>query len=202
MIESAIEIYKGANGVELVVTLDESTVWLSLDQMSALFERDKSTVSRHIKNIFDEEELEQTATVAKFATVQFEGNRQVERYIEHFNLDVIISVGYRVKSVQGTRFRQWASAVLKKYLVEGAAINEQRLLNLGTVISILSRSDEDMVSGIASVLQDFTSGLDLLDCYDHKTLKKPKGDTPTRALTYDEARALIDTMSFAKNSTL
>ena len=187
MSERAIEIYEGASGIELAVTIDESTVWLSLDQMSALFERDKSTVSRHIRSAFSEGELERMATVAKYATVQTEGTRQVERQIEYFNLDVIISVGYRVKSDQGTRFRQWANTVLKKYLIEGAAINERRLEQIGLVASILGRSNEDMISGIANVLQDFASGLDLLDRYDRQTLKKPVGEVPERELTYEEA---------------
>jgi len=199
MAENAIEIYTSKNGVELAVALDESTVWLSLDQMSALFERDKSTISRHIKNVFTEGELDQDSVVALFATTA--ADEKIYQ-VAHYNLDVIISVGYRVKSIQGTRFRQWANTVLKNYLVDGAAINEKRLKQIGTVVNILSRSNEDMVSGIASVLQDFTNGLDLLDSYDHQTLKKPKGEVPERELTYDEARAFIDTMSFNETSDL
>jgi len=105
------------------VRFDEETVWLTLDQMAELFGRDKSTVSRHIKNVFDEDELDRRATVANFATVQTEGGRQVERNLEFFNLDVIISVGYRVKSKQGTQFRIWATKKLKEYLLKGYAIN-------------------------------------------------------------------------------
>ena len=105
------------------VRFDKDTVWLSLDQIAELFQRDKSTVSRHIKNIFSEDELDRRATVAKYATVQTEGDRQVERMIELFNLDVIISVGYRVKSKQGTQFRIWATKKLKDYLLKGYAIN-------------------------------------------------------------------------------
>ena len=98
--------------ISVDVRFDEDTVWLTLDQMAALFERDKSTVSRHIKNVFEEGELERSATVANFATVQTEGDRQVERQIEYYNLDVIISVGYRVKSLRGTQFRKWATGRL------------------------------------------------------------------------------------------
>jgi hypothetical protein len=110
---------------------DEETAWLSLDQMATLFERDKSTVSRHIKNVYDEGELEQSATVAKIATVQTEGGRQVERQIEYYNLDVIISVGYRVKSLRGTQFRQWATKRLNEYIRKGFTLDDERLKNGG-----------------------------------------------------------------------
>jgi len=105
------------------VRFDDETVWLTLDQMAELFQRNKSTVSRHIKNIFTEEELNRIATVAKYATVQIEGERQVEREIEFFNLDVIISVGYRVKSKQGTQFRIWATEKLRNYLLKGYVVD-------------------------------------------------------------------------------
>ena len=110
---------------------DEETSWLSLDQMATLFERDKSTVSRHIKNVYDEGELKQSATVAKIATVQTEGGRQVERQIEYYNLDVIISVGYRVKSLRGTQFRQWATKRLNEYIRKGFTLDDERLKNGG-----------------------------------------------------------------------
>lgn len=112
-------------------TFDEDTVWLSIDQMAELFQRDKSTISRHIKNIFEEGELRREATVAKFATVQMEGERQVTREIEYYNLDVIISVGYRVKSHRGTQFRIWAMGVLKEYMKKGFAMDDERLKRLG-----------------------------------------------------------------------
>jgi hypothetical protein len=120
-----IILYQPDNSIELEVLLENETVWLSLNQMTTLFNRDKSVISRHIKNIFEEEELFVDSTVANFATVQMEGGRMIERDIEHFNLDVIISVGYRVKSKQGTRFRQWASSVLKDYLLKGYAVNQR-----------------------------------------------------------------------------
>lgn len=110
---------------------DEETAWLSLDQMAELFERDKSTISRHIKNVFEEGELEQLATVANFATVQTEGVRQVERQIDYYNLDVIISVGYRVKSLRGTQFRQWATQRLNEYIRKGFTLDDERLKNGG-----------------------------------------------------------------------
>jgi hypothetical protein len=120
-----IILYQPDSAIKMEVRLENETVWLSLEQMVHLFQRDKSTVSRHIKNIFDEQELDQMATVANFATVQIEGGRNVERMIEFYNLDVIISVGYRVKSKQGTQFRQWANRVLKEYLLKGYAVNQR-----------------------------------------------------------------------------
>ncbi len=125
---SSLEIYESDDGqIRLDVQLDGETVWLSLNQMSTLFGRDKSTISRHIKNVYDEGELDEAATVAYFATVQNEGGREVEREIVCYNLDVIISVGYRVKSQQGVRFRQWATRILKEYAVKGFSLNDQRL---------------------------------------------------------------------------
>ena len=132
MNQSNIIMYTTEDGLtKIEVTFDEDTVWLSLDQMAELFQRDKSTISRHIKNIFTEGELRLEATVAKFATVQTEGNRQVTRNIDYYNLDVIISVGYRVKSLRGTQFRIWASSVLKEYMKKGFALDDERLKHLG-----------------------------------------------------------------------
>ena len=111
---------------KIETTFDEDTVWLSLEQMAELFQRDKSTISRHIKNIFEEGELSQAATVAKFATVQTEGTRTVERNIDYYNLDVIISVGYRVKSHRGTQFRIWAMGILKEYMKKGDALGSSQ----------------------------------------------------------------------------
>ena len=125
-------IYQTEDGLTKIdVNMQDETVWLSLEQMSDLFQRDKSTISRHIKNIFDEGELVRTSTVAKFATVQNEGNRQVERAIEYYNLDVVISVGYRVKSQRGVQFRIWATNILKEYIKKGFAMDDDRLKELG-----------------------------------------------------------------------
>ena len=121
-------IYQTDDGItKLEVNMHDDTVWLSLDQMAELFQRDKSTVSRHIKNIYLEGELQREATVANFATVQIEGDRQVERFIDYYNLDVIISVGYRVKSKRGTQFRIWANSVIKEYIIKGFALDDDRL---------------------------------------------------------------------------
>ncbi|WP_282926373.1 virulence RhuM family protein [Helcococcus kunzii] len=129
---SEIIIYQTKEGdTKLDVRLEDETVWLSLEQMSRLFDRDKSTISRHIKNVYEEGELEKTSTVAKNATVQIEGNRSVERTIEYYNLDVIISVGYRVKSLQGTKFRIWATERLKEYIIKGFTLDDERLKGHG-----------------------------------------------------------------------
>ena len=125
-------IYQTEDGLTKIdVNMQNETVWLSLDQMADLFQRDKSTISRHIKNIFDEGELDRNSTVAKCATVQNEGNRQVERAIDYYNLDVIISVGYRVKSQRGVQFRIWATNILKEYIKKGFAMDDDRLKELG-----------------------------------------------------------------------
>ncbi len=132
MQNSNILMYTTEDGITKVeVTFENDTVWLSLDQMAELFQRDKSTISRHIKNIFLEGELKESATVAFFATVQNEGERVVTRQIAYYNLDVIISVGYRVKSLRGTQFRIWATNVLKEYMRKGFALDDDRLKRLG-----------------------------------------------------------------------
>ena len=114
-------------GIKLEVNLKDETVWLNIEQMTSLFNRDKSVISRHINNIFKEKELKKEATVAKFATVQNESGRNVVRNIEYYNLDVIISVGDRVKSKEGTKFRQWANKVLKEYMLKGYAVNQKKI---------------------------------------------------------------------------
>lgn len=133
MDEDKIIIYKTEDeAVSVYVRFDQDTVWLTLDQMAELFDRDKSTISRHVKNIFAEGELTREATVAKFATVQQEGSRQVERDLDFYNLDVIISVGYRVKSLRGTQFRQWATKRLNEYIRKGFALDDERLKGGGS----------------------------------------------------------------------
>lgn len=182
-----IEIYQLADGrTEVQVQFEEDTVWLSLMQMTILFGRDKSVISRHIKNIFAEEELNKESTVANFATVQKEGDRDVERLVEYYNLDVIISVGYRVKSKQGTQFRIWATQRLKDYLVEGVAINEKRMAQKNLEIQVLRDGIQIMGRALAENLTDegldvewlrmFADGLKLLDDYDHEALDS-KGKT-------------------------
>lgn len=167
-----IEIFRSASGTEIEVKLDNETVWLSQAQMCGLFDKNKRTISEHINNVFKDGELERDPTIRKFRTVQIEGKREVARSIEYYNLDVIISVGYRVKSKQGTQFRIWATQRLKDYLVQGFTINEKRLeqkqqevLQLKNGIRILSRAIEENVNEADSLdnamLQTFAKGLTL-----------------------------------------
>jgi len=130
---SELIIYESKDGsIKLDVNLENETVWLSLEQMTRLFGRDKSVISRHIKNVFEDGELEKnSSTIANFATVQQEGTRKVERSIDYYNLDVVISVGYRVKSLEGVRFRKWATARIKEYIIKGYTMDDERLKNLG-----------------------------------------------------------------------
>lgn len=128
--EGKILFYKAEDrNIKLAVLFSGETVWLTQAQMAELFQRDKSVISKHIKNIFAEGELEPSATVAKFATVQNEGRRQVSRELEYYNLDVIISVGYRVKSIQGTQFRIWATKTLREFIIKGFVLDDERLKN-------------------------------------------------------------------------
>ena len=128
------------NQVKLPVTVEDETVWLNRNQMSELFDRDVKTIGKHINNALKEELSVDNSTVAKFATVQIEGEREVERNIEYYSLDVIISVGYRVKSKRGVEFRRWANSVLKQYILKGYAVNDNRIKQLGEVIRIMKSS--------------------------------------------------------------
>ena len=204
MDKNEIILYETADhSVKLNVNTDGDTVWLSMDQITDLFERDKSTISRHIRNVFKEGELERAATVAKFATVQTEGDREITRYIEYYNLDVIISVGYRVKSQRGVEFRKWANKVLKDYIIKGYAVNNKRIEQIGEVIRIMKRAEKQLEAGqVLSVIEKFNAALDLLDDYDHQTMKKPTGSKAVYVLDYDECRKVINEMKFASDSEL
>lgn len=202
-----IIIYRNKeNQTQVEVRFEGETFWLSLNQIADLFERDKSVISRHLKNIFREGELDAGATVAKNAIVQMESGRAVTRSIDFYNLDAILSVGYRVNSKQGTQFRQWATRRLKDYLVKGYAINEKRLAEAENRFSELKQAIQlfDKVSqtkeisgseaqGILKVLNDFTVALDILDQYDHQTLKigKTKSKEVYR-INYKEATKAIE----------
>jgi len=141
MNDSNIEIYQVDNGItEILVKLDNDTVWLSLNQMAELFERDKSVILRHIRNVYKDNELDDISTVAKSTTVQIEGGRKVKREIEYYNLDAIISVGYRVNSKRGVQFRIWATKILKEYLIKGYSINEKLLIQQNRQLKELQES--------------------------------------------------------------
>ena len=176
-----IEIYQTEHGgIQIDVNFDKDTVWLNRHQLAILFDRDIKTIGKHINNVFREEELLKESTVAKFATVQSEGVRKVERQVEYYNLDMIISVGYRVKSQRGTQFRIWATKKLRGFLAEGYIINEKRLAQkeqevkvLKSGIQILGRAIEQKADeeGYAW-LDTYAKGLGLLDDYDHESLDK------------------------------
>lgn len=188
--------------LEVPISAKDETVWLNRQQMATLFNRDIKTIGKHIKNAINEE-LSGTSTVAKFATVQLEGTRQVERLIEYYNLDVIISVGYRVKSKRGVAFRKWANSVLKEYIIKGYAINQQRLNQLNQVLRIMKRSETALdAKQVLTVVERYNKALDLLDDYDHQKLEKPKGNKTTYILTYEECRKVIDEMKFSSDSKL
>lgn len=186
--ENQIEIYQADDGsAQINVQLEQDTVWLTQAQMAELFGKGRTTITEHIQNVFSENELVQEATCRKFRQVRTEGNRTIEREIDHYNLDVIISVGYRVKSKQGTQFRIWANSILKEYLVKGYAVNEKRLAQkeqevqlLKNGIQILSRAIEEK-STENEWLSIFSKGLQLLDDYDHEELDS-KGLTKKQAL--------------------
>ncbi len=197
-----IVIYKTRDGPKLDVRLEEDTVWLPQKQMAMLFDKGIPTINEHIQNIYKEGELKQNSTIRKFRIVRSEGGRTVKRDIDFYNLDVIISVGYRVKSQRGTQFRMWATKTLKDHLIKGYTINEKRLLStqeklkeMREVISFLQeKSKHELLAGqeILSLLASYSKTLTLLEQYDKENLsliKKAKGKF---VLRYDEVKEVID----------
>lgn len=198
--ENQIEIYKSSdNAIELQVSLDNDTVWLNRNQLAMLFDRDIKTIGKHINNVFLEGELSKKAVVANFATTAIDGKTY---QVDHYNLDVIISVGYRVKSKQGTQFRQWATQRLKDYLVKGYAINEKRLQeatgkfqDLKNAVKLAAKAGniEALTSveakGILGVIEQYAYALETLDKYDHQrlTIETPNEETEIKKLTYENA---------------
>lgn len=194
------EVMKFVNGsleLEVKVSPDENTVWLNRNQIAELFDRDVKTIGKHINNAL-KEELDDS-TVAKFATVQDEGKRQVTRDIEYYNLDMIISVGYRVKSHNGVIFRKWATSILKDYLIKGYSINQKRLDALNKTVLIQTRMLASVLNieenDVLRAINLYAGGLSLLDDYDHQKVVKPKGNETAYQLTYKECRELINNMS-------
>jgi DNA ligase (NAD+) len=206
--EDEVVIYKDVDGKTKVdVKLHEETAWLSLNQLANLFERDKSVISRHIKNILTEEELEQTTTVAKFATVQIEGDKHVERQIDYYNLDMIISVGYRVNSKRAIEFRRWATGVLKDYLLKGYSINHKKIMEkeleeLKSTVLLLSNTlvNQNLVNEtgieLLSLIKSYTKTWDILVKYDAGRLELPKFKDlkELNQLKYESAKKAIDNL--------
>ena len=203
--KNEIILFENQN-VKLEVNLKDVTVWLSLEQISELFDRDKSVISRHIKNIFKEGELEASSVVANFATTATDGKTY---QVDYYNLDVIISVGYRVKSQNGIIFRRWANNILKDYMIKGYAVNQKRLEYLEKtvkLIDIATRMDERLedsdAKDILNVIGRYSKALNLLDDYDHRTLKKIKGDIANKEITYEECMEIIKDLRFNEESDL
>ncbi len=195
-----IIIYDASDGsVELEVRLEKETIWLNLNQLSSLLDRDKSVISRHLRNVFKEGELKREATVAKFATVQAEGERKVKRDVEYFNLDAIISVGYRVNSKRGTQFRIWATGVLRDHILQGYTVNESRLRDLNRVVELIADTAKrrdlsgDEAKALLAVVGEYNRALELLDDYDHQRVKKPEASGRViHPLEYKEALRIVD----------
>ena len=202
--KNEIILFENQN-VKLEVNIKDETVWLSLDQLANLFDRDKSVISRHIKNALNEE-LKREAVVAKFATTAKDGKTY---QVDYYNLDMIISVGYRVKSQNGIIFRKWANKVLKDYLLKGYAVNQKRLEYLEKtvkLIDIANRIDApitgDEATGIIKVINNYSNALNLLDDYDHRSVEKPKGTTNDKIITYEECMNIIRKLKFNSDSDL
>ncbi|HEX5743737.1 MAG TPA: RhuM family protein [Flavobacteriaceae bacterium] len=204
--QEQIVIYQAKDGqTQIEVQLKEDTIWLTQKQMSELFDKDSDTIGLHLINIFKSKELDKNSTTEKYSVVRQEGSRAVKRSILHYNLDAIISVGYRVNSKRGTQFRIWANNILKDYLVKGFAINESRLKQTSRQLEELKKVvqlqekviseyqlETDEVQGLIKVISSYTTALDLLDDYDHQRLKTPNsGNVEVVKITYKEAKEAI-----------
>ncbi len=197
-----IVLFEGQN-VKLEVNLKDETVWLTQSQMAELFDKDRTVITRHINNVFNEGELNEESNV------RFLHIANSDKPVKYYNLDVIISVGYRVKSKEGIKFRQWANKILKDYMLRGYAINQARLDYLEKtvkLIDIANRMDERLEAGdakqILKVIGSYSKALNLLDDYDHRTLKKFKGSVDERKIEYKECINIINTLRFNEESAL
>lgn len=195
-----IILYQAHDGsVKLEVQTDGETVWLNRNQMAVLFGRDVKTIGKHVNNAL-KEELDGDSVVANFAITAADGKTY---NTEHYSLDMIISVGYRVKSRRGVDFRRWAGKVLKDYVMKGYAVNDRRMAQLGAAIRILRRAENRLdAKQVLSVVESYTAALDILDDYDHQKINKPDGRKAEYVLSYDECRRFIDMMKFADDSPL
>ncbi len=190
--------------VKLEVNMTDETVWLNQVQMSKLFGKARSTINEHIQNIYKEEELNESETMSKFGNTEF-----ADKPTNYYNLDVIISVGYRVKSKNGIIFRKWANKILKDYMLKGCAINQQRLDYLEKKVKLIDiagkindKLNSDEAQGIIKVISGYSNALNLLDDYDHKKIIKPKGIINNRQITYDECINIIKKLRFNNESDL
>ncbi|MDO4602116.1 MAG: virulence protein RhuM/Fic/DOC family protein [Eubacteriales bacterium] len=183
--------------ITLPVAVGNETVWLSANQMALLFGRDEKTIRKHINNVFSENEVDRNNNTQK---MRVDGVKQL---VPFYTLDVIISVGYRVKSKRGVEFRRWANSVLKNYILKGYAVNDNRIKQLGEVIRIMKRTEEELDSKqVLSVIEKYSSALDLLDSYDHQNMTRPTGNRATYVLSYEECMKVIQSMKFGDESDL
>ena len=198
MNENEIILYETKDHeVKLNVNMDGETVWLNRAQMSELFGRDVSVIGRHINAVFKENEVDKESNVQNLHIPNS------DKSVEFYSLDVIISVGYRVKSQRGVEFRKWANGVLKDYIMRGYAVNTKRIEQIGEVIRIMKRAENQLdAKQVLSVIEKFNTALDLLDDYDHQTMKKPAGSKAVYVLEYEECRKVINEMKFASDSEL
>ena len=209
--KNEIVLFKNQN-VKLEVNMKDETVWLSLDQMAKLFGRDRTVITRHINNIFNDKELEKKEVCAKFAHTTQHGaltNKFQTRKLDYYNLDMIISVGYRVKSQNGIIFRKWATKILKEYMIKGYAVNQKRLEYLEKtvkLIDIAGRIDTKLKGNeaqeIIKVINNYSNALDLLDDYDHKRITKPNGTKDNKQINYEDCLNIIAKLKFSNNSKL
>ena len=202
--KNEIVLFEAKDGkVSLPVQLNEETVWLTRMQMAELFGVTPQNITLHLKNVYKTGELERAATSKDFLLVQREGNRSISRMVNVYNLDAIISVGYRVNSARATQFRIWATKVLKEYLLRGYALNRERLKQLGQAVEVMKRVSNSLdTEQVLDVVKTYSSALDLLDGYDHQTIAKPKAKGRSVELTYEECRRFIDGMKFSADSAL
>ncbi len=185
--------------IVLSVPINKETVWLTQEQMSELFDTARSSIAYHINKIFEQGELDRDTSVEIFDRSQNKASRPPMYY----DLDVVISVGYRVKSQRGVEFRKWANNVLKNYIIQGYAVNNNRISQLGEVIRIMKRTENELDSKqVLSVIERYSTALDLLDSYDHQTMQRPKGNEATYVLSYEECMDVIATMRFGDESDL
>ena len=194
MVEKQIDIYTSTDGVEVAVILDEETVWATQRQMSELFNTTSQNITLHLKRVYEEGEISEKATCKEYLQVQKEGQRQVKRKQQVYNLDAILSVGYRINSKRGTQFRQWATQRLKDYLVKGYAINQKRLDELGKLVQLIENSGKtenlqlQEAKGLLEILGNYTKSFVLLNQYDSQNLKTGKlSENITYEIKYDEA---------------
>ena len=204
MEKNEIVLFESRDGaVTLPVSVRDESVWLTRMQMADLFDVTPQNITIHLKKVYAAGELEREATSKDFLRVQTEGGRQITRSVNCYNLDAIISVGYRVNSTRATQFRIWATRILKDYIVRGYAINRERMRQLGQTVEVMKRVANSLdTTQVLDVVQTYSAALDLLDGYDHQTIEKPKARGHSVALTYEECRRFIDSMKFAADSPL